>query len=436
MKATRAFAGRTLVAAAMLAAAASAGAAEFTFDASEFERKALEWGGYAEYRYDHFRLNRSGAFYGLSYYNRGLPDSLDRNAAALKLDAQYTRGAASLRTRTHLEYADDPYGGERTARFDELAASWKPHPGFTAEIGKIALKWGKGYAWNPVGFVERVKDPNEPELAREGFWMATADWVRTFEGPLKTVAFTPVVLPVGSDVNSAYGRTGHTNFAAKLYLLWYDTDIDFVYLSNGSRTQRYGFDFSRNLTSNFEVHGEWARITDFERRAVNPAGAPRVTRGDADSYLLGARYLTAGDATWIVEYYRNGTGYTEREMQDFFRFVDSGLAQHATTGVDTLLRRAVAAQQGGYGRPHAMGRYAYVRVSQKDAFDILYFTPALTSIVNLQDRSYSVTPELTYTGITNVELRLRFFYLKGNALSDFGEKANARRLEFRARVYF
>ena len=47
-----------------------------------------------------------------------------------------------------------------------------------------------------------------------------------------------------------------------------------------------------------------------------------------------------------------------------------------------------------------------------------------------------MTPELAYTGFTNVELRLRFFYLKGRNLSDFGEKANARRLELRARFYF
>ena len=83
-----------------------------------------------------------------------------------------------------------------------------------------------------------------------------------------------------------------------------------------------------------------------------------------------------------------------------------------------------------------MERYLYVRVSQKDPFDILYFTPAITSIVNLSDRSYSVAPELTYTGITNVELRLRLFWLKGSELTDFGEKQNARRIEFRARWFF
>jgi hypothetical protein len=266
--------------------------------------------------------------------------------------------------------------------------------------------------------------------------MASADWVKTFDGALKTLAFTPVVLPTGTNVNSDFGRTGHTNFAAKLYLLWYDTDIDFVYLSGGSRTARYGFDFSRNITPNLEVHGEWARVSSAERRAVTASGAPLVTRKDADSYLIGARYLTANDATWIVEYYRNGAGYTQPEAEAFYGFVDTGLAQRASTGSAALLTRAEAAARSGYGRPQAMQRYAYLRVTQKDPFDILYLTPGLTSIVNLVDGSFSIAPEVTYTGITNLELRLRFFALGGGGHTDFGEKQNSRRIELRARLYF
>jgi hypothetical protein len=224
--------------------------------------------------------------------------------------------------------------------------------------------------------------------------------------------------------------------AAKLYLLWHDTDIDFVYLAGGSRTRRFGFDFSRNLSSNLEVHGEWAHIKDSERRVVTAAGTPAIVRSDAVSYLLGARYLTENDTTWILEYYRNDAGYTKREMQDFFGLVDDGLAQFRSTGSDALLDRANAAASAGYARPQAMRRYAYLRVSQKDPFDILYFTPAVTSIVNVSDGSFSVTPELLYTGITNVELRLRLFLLQGRENTDFGEKPNARRVEFRARLYF
>jgi hypothetical protein len=415
---------------------ATATAGEYTFDASEFARKPYELGGYLEYRHDYFRLNRDGAFYALAYPGRDGPSTLARNAATLKLEGNYRYNTVAVRARTHLEYSKADGASERITRFDELAGSWKPEPGFTAEVGKIAQKWGKGYAWNPVAFVERVKDPNDPELAREGFWMATADWVKSFQGPLKTVAFTPVLLPTGSDVNSDFGRAGHTNFAAKLYLLWYDTDIDFMYLSGGSRPSRFGFDFSRNITPNLEVHGEWARISDAQRRTITAAGAPAFVQGKADSYLLGVRYLTANDTTFIAEYYRNGGGYTQSEMESFFDFVESASAEQRSAPADELVRRATAAAQGGYARAQPMQRYFYLRASQKEPFDMLYFTPALTSIINLSDGSFSVSPELLYTGFTNVELRLRFFALGGGDNTDFGEKLNRRRIELRARLYF
>lgn len=41
---------------------------------------------------------------------------------------------------------------------------------------------------------------------------------------------------------------------------------------------------------------------------------------------------------------------------------------------------------------------------------------------NLDDHSYSVAPELLHTGITNLEPRLRVFFLCGARLSDFGEE--------------
>ena len=80
--------------------------------------------------------------------------------------------------------------------------------------------------------------------------------------------------------------------------------------------------------------------------------------------------------------------------------------------------------------------YLYFRAQQKDALGIVYFQPAITAMMNLQDRSYQVTPELLYTGIKNLELRLRLFLLHGGSGTDFGEKQDSRKLEFYARYYF
>ena len=57
-------------------------------------------------------------------------------------------------------------------------------------------------------------------------------------------------------------------------------------------------------------------------------------------------------------------------------------------------------------------------------------------MMNVQDRSYQVTPELSYTGVKNLGLRMRLFLLQGGAGTDFGEKQNSSKFELYARYYF
>jgi hypothetical protein len=151
---------------------------------------------------------------------------------------------------------------------------------------------------------------------------------------------------------------------------------------------------------------------------------------------LGLRYLTEGDTTYIAEYYRNGTGYSEQEATQFYQLVDTTVAQIAQTGSSPLLKKAQTLAKGSYGRPNSSEQYLYFRAQQKDAFGILYFQPAITAMVNLEDRSYQITPEILYTGVNNLELRAKFFVLQGGAATDFGEKLSSRRLELYARYYF
>lgn len=411
-------------------------AEEYTFDVAEFEKKPFELGGYVELKQEQFQLHRNAAFYKLGFYNLDQRDTLDRTTGALELIGKYTKGIATFNFRGHMDATRDNLVSEHESRVYEAFASFKPDPGFTLDLGKKTLRWGKGYAWSPVGFVERPKDPNDPELSREGYTVAAADFIRNFDGPLQTLAFTPLLLPVSADVNSDFGKPNHVNVAAKLYFLYRDTDIDLVYLGRGSRTPRFGMDFSRNLTSNLEIHGEWARIADFEQKVTNASGVTTTRQGSVTSALLGMRYLSENDTTFILEYYRNGSGYTQSQMSDFYRFVDNGLSQFQATASDVLLQRALNLSQSGYGRPNPMRNYVYARMSQKEPFDILYFTPSVTAIINTNDKSFSFTPELLYTGITNLELRFRLYALNGDTQTEFGEKQNLRRMELFARYYF
>ena len=411
-------------------------AEEYSFDSSAFEKKPFELGGYVELKQENAALNPAGAFYKLNYYDQPQRDDLGRTTGTMQLVGKLRQGIGTFDFRTNSDLKRDQLSHDHDNNVYEAAYSIRPSPGLTMEAGKRALKWGKGYAWNPIGFVERPKDPNDPQVAREGVWMANSDLIFNPGGNLQTIAFTPVLMPVDDNINSDVGLPGHLNPAAKLYLLYRDIDIDFAWQGKGSRPARFGMDFSTNLTSNFEIHGEWARIQQFTKRVTDSAGHVTTSVGNATSYLAGLRYLTESDTTYLAEYYRNGTGYSEEEAQQFYQFVDTAFAQYQQTGSTVLMQKALSLSQGGYGRPNPGTDYLYLRAQQKDALGIVYFQPAITAMMNWQDRSYQVTPELMYTGVNNLELRMKLFMLHGDSSTDFGSKQNTNKFEFYARYYF
>jgi hypothetical protein len=402
-------------------------AADLSFDLSAYTAPSpFELYGYAELRQEYQSLDADSPLYRLNFADSGR-DALNRSIAAVELSGSYRNGDSRIAGTWHGEQQHDELADHGAGRLYELYLAHQPDAGTTVELGKRAVKWGKGYAWNPVGFIERPKDPNDPELSREGYVIAAADFIHTRGGDLHTIAFTPVLLPVTAAVNDDFGPETGLNAAAKLYLLYRDIDIDLLWLSGGSRPGRVGLDFSTNLAPNLEVHGEYAYIHDHEQKVLD-AGTMTTRRYDAHSWLLGLRYLNERETTWIVEYYHDDRGYSEAQMQDFLSRVDAA--------AEAMLPQLRSIGQAGYTRPAAMQDYLYLRVAQKDPFDILYLTPALTAIGNLDDGSWSLTPELLYTGIDDLELRLRATLLHGARLSEFGAKPNDSKVELRLRYSF
>ncbi|HDQ03460.1 MAG TPA: hypothetical protein ENN23_02650 [Deltaproteobacteria bacterium] len=410
---------------------------DYTFDLSEIEKKPYQFSGYVEARPVLYGLDSNAAFYKLRFYDDSHRHALVETNGRVRLEGSYEKSFFRIfaRLNTDLQYNDHTHGSEKTT-FYEAYASAKPLTSVKIDAGKKTLKWGKGYAWNPVAFADRPKDPDDPEQAMEGYIVATADFIRSFGGPLKTLSFTPVLFPVYEHINSDFGNTNHLNVAGRLYFLFYDTDIDLVFMTGGSRPDRYGFDFSRNLTTNFEIHGEYAWITNHRKTVLDQSGAARQVEGGAHSILVGLRYLTSFDLTTIIEFYHNSAGFSRDEMKNFYSLISSGFDAYQTSGDLTGLGRAMQLAESGYARPNAMRNYLYVRLSQKEPFDILYFTPSLTCMINMDDLSASIIPELLYTGITNLELRLRASFITGAGDSEFGEKQNDYRIELRIGYYF
>ena len=426
---------------------------EYKLDLSEVEKKAYHVGGFIEARPVLNVLDKSAALYKTTYYNFGVGSVAPEFNHRLQVEGSYDSkleegGVLRFFARANQDVNYTYQGWYPNGRLYEGLMSFRPTDAYHLDIGKKTFKWGKGYAWNPVAFIDRPKDPNDPELALEGFWTVSGDYTKSFSGPLKTVSFTPVFLPVVDPMNTDFGQSAanpnqapsavpsNPNVAAKLYFLLYDTDIDLIYFTGGSKTNRYGVDFSRNISTNFEIHGELALVDNFTKQVVNSNGFVSSQTYDAWSYLVGVRYLTEKSTTYILEYYYNKAGYTGAQMDEFYSFVNKGYDLYQRTGNANQINRASNLAQGGYGRNTPQRQYLYARVSQLEPFDILYFTPAVTMITNVTDGSFSITPELLYTGITNLELRLKTFFIVGGGNTEFGEKQNNFRVEFRARYYF
>jgi hypothetical protein len=419
---------------ALLFVAVSASAEEFSFDEAELDKKWYHLGGYAEARPGINQIDREAALTRQRYYGRHLDNPLVDFNGKLLLEGSLERGWARLFLQPSIDYTNTRLDNALKLTWYEAYLQAKPNDSFKSLVGKKSLKWGKGYAWSPVAFFDRPKSPDDPELSLEGYWLATADYIRSFDGPLKTMAVTPVLLPQNGDLNDDYGGSDRLNFGGKLYFLLYDADIDLLFLADGSRTERYGFDFSRNITTNLELHGEFAWVRAAARPVVGGNGQGQVVTADATNWLVGLRYLTEQDTTYIVEYYRNGSGYSTSEMQAYFNQINRGYTTWQQNGDAALLQKT--AGQTSFTRVAPMQDYLYARVSQKEPFDILYVTPAMTAIVNLDDRSLTIAPELVYTGITNLELRLKGSMTIGQPLSEYGEKQNDARVELRVRWYF
>ncbi len=411
-----------------------------TFDLSEIEKemekKPYAFGGFLEAQPSLSGMDRDAPLYKLKFHEDEPGGTLAQADLGVRLEGafEYRDLSAFARLDSFLTHDHDGWHGEMTLM--EGYVSYKPGPHMAVEAGKRVTKWGKGYAWNPVAFVDRPKDPEDPEEALEGYYILGGDFIRSFAGPLQTLAFTPVILPVYEDINDQFGQTGHVNAAAKLYALMWDTDLDLLFFTGDSRTTRWGLDFSKNLLSNLEIHGEVAWIHDFQEMTFLENGQVLTHESDVWSYLLGLRYLTETDLTAIFEYYHNGEGVELDDLQNMYACIDRAYDRYEQTGERSLFGPINRLTKEGFSWRNPLRDYLYLRLIQKEPFDIVYFTPAFTTMVCLNDRSFNLIPELNYSPINNLELRLRGIIPIGGDRTEYGEKQHDWRAEFRLRYFF
>ena len=342
---------------------------EYDFDMGAIEQTPYEYSGYL--RLDDRAQRVKNDEYQNYLHLEGLLD-FSYSFETLKLQSSF------MSTHDYIEGVIS----ESKLQANELYLETKLSAKHTFLVGKESLKWGKGYYFNPVAFFDRPKDPNDPTKSREGFVVAKYSYNKSFDSALKNISFDLVYLPSSQDINEDYyelinKQENANNIATRLYLLLYDTDIDIIYTYSDEASQKIGVDFSKNLQTNFEIHGEYADV--FE---------------GGYSCLLGLRYLTEFELTIISEYLYRSEGLSKEE-------IESSQLRIPFIGKD----------------------YAITLITQKEPFDFLYSSLYYKNMINLQDHSMQNKIGATYSFKNNVGVDLSYNLNSGEELSEFGKKS-------------
>jgi len=394
------------------------------------QEKKLEWSGNLDVKYTLFNMDQNSAQYKLQFFKeRSSPTLVSQYKIEPYLNADYRTGDLGFVLKTHATYYSDA-----NAQFDlfESYGSFNPSLNVTLQSGKLMYSWGKGYAFNPVGFVNSVKDPENPELAQAGLLSANVEYIKSFESDvLQSFAMMFVVIPSSELLNSRYGDVEKTDIALKTYFLLWDTDIDVMAYYSKDKPKRYGIDFARNLKENFEIHGEVSLNLNSQRYSI-VNDSINFSSADNYSYLYGARYLSETNVTIIAEYYHNGLGLTTSEYQLYGNY----LQKRTVNNNPLAIQQALGISQTYFRSSTLMQDYLYFKIIYPEPFDMLYFTPSLYTIYNLADKSFLLSLQMNYKPVTNIEFIFWPSALIGGNLTEYGSKQVQERIELWMRVFF
>jgi len=346
---------------------------DYSFDMESIETKSFEYSGYLRTEYKYQNLNEDSPLYTLL----GREDKTQHtslNEALFRFT--YYKDDFKLISSLSARYVNVDGTDESLFTAYQLYAHHTFSVNHAIDVGKKTLKWGTGYFFNPAAFLDRPKDPTQPENAYEGYVMANYSYNKSFEGDMQNLKLDFIYMPTTSSVNDDFYNATSTNLALKLYLLYLDTDIEFIYLYSDEQKDKLGFTFSRNILPHFEVHGEYAKeINGYH------------------SYLLGLKYVTQSDITIISEYYYDSDGLTRDEIR-------SSLKLLAFPGKS----------------------YFVNKFSKKEPFGIVYSSVYFRDMLNTEDNSHLDALGFIYTFKNNIEIDLSYNLNTGNDESEFGKK--------------
>lgn len=246
----------------------------------------------------------------------------------------------------------------------ELYVSVSPKPWLNILLGKKRIIWGSGFAFNPTDLINPPKDPTDPNFQRAGQWVARIEL--PFEKFTISTLFAPQVLyqqnglPFAimkypdyqlADGTKPADDSYHYLFAARLYLLLFNTDINLFYFFSNKyadsfeNASRFGISLSRYFFTDYELHIEslfqmgsgknYPSHACISEGICNPQTVFSPSKlSDGNIYpriLVGGRTQFRDESTLSVEYYYQADGYSSLEFEDYLRLLSRAQMAGLTT---------------------------------------------------------------------------------------------------------
>jgi len=402
---------------------------EYYFEIPDAEIKGIEFNGNLDTKWGLLNSRKSSPFYGIQFYNSPETNEyLSQYRLDFYLDGSYNYKQLGFFMKAFSQYAkEEPL----SLSLYELYGSLNFSPRLSMSIGKRRFNWGKGYAFNPAGYVNAEKDPENPDLALAGRSSLYMNYNRSFNSALlQNFSATAVILPPEAFINERFAPADNTGAALKLYFLVKNIDIDLMGLVKKYEPSRIGFDISANVRENLEIHAEYSYANDEISHITGNSIFTGNSKGS--SSLLGLRYLNKSNTTLIFEYYHNNSGLSQEGFTGYLNYLKYRLESNNPE----LISQARQNMTSYFRSKTLMRDYLYLKLSHPEPFDIVYSSVSVFTIYNLADNSFILSPQVSYKPFTNFEFILWPFFFLGKDNTEYGSKQFQNKVEIWLRFYF
>jgi hypothetical protein len=323
---------------------------------------------------------------------------------------------------------------------------------FHVSAGRRILRWSNGYAFNPAGLLDPVRDPADPQdrLGRfEGRDLVELD-LYAGEHTL-TAVYAPgrrLRLP-GS------GDRDQETVAARYHVLWRGLDLALMGARRPGATDAAAVSASYVIGEALEVHAEGlasrgsslalprSALPGAQETLFGPDFYALLRQDERRVYLrflVGTNYTMPGGLNLVVEYLHAPDGLSSGEWNRFLEQArySRGLAEGGgfppVLEGRTLPELNLLLAMRGLGAGTLGQDYGFVRLAHPSLRPGL--EPSVLALANLRDGSFAWIPEVSLRVQDRLTVYGRAVLMSGGAASEFGNVPVSRSFNLGLRLAF